>query len=205
LAAPTVLGSAVGLYTCGGNYNLVQSTSPAGASYVVPVGGGFITQWSTQAGGFATPLRLQVWRPLPGYLTFGLVGSSPQVTPLGSAVNTYVLAPADRIAVQQGDLLGLRVDGLPTDTALCVNPAPGGTYSFAGGAQPGILAATSFIGQPAFQLNVSAIVDSGTPPPPPPPPSGGGCNSTGNANLSDVCNQTLILRILTAAVRAANL
>src|ERR1700687_5186513 len=62
LAAPVTIGSPVGTVTCGGDFNLVQSTSPVGTSYAVPIGGGVITQWSTQAGGYTAPVRLQVWR-----------------------------------------------------------------------------------------------------------------------------------------------
>src|SRR3979409_1153105 len=69
LAAPIVIGSALGSYTCGGNFNTVQSTSPTGTSYAVPAAG-FITSWSTQAGAFAGPVGLQVWRKATGYMTF---------------------------------------------------------------------------------------------------------------------------------------
>src|ERR1700738_4990519 len=74
LAAPMVVGSPIGTIPCGGNFNLVQSTSPAAVSYSVPAG--VITQWSTTAGGYAGPVRLQVWRKT-GYLTYSLVGASP--------------------------------------------------------------------------------------------------------------------------------
>jgi hypothetical protein len=142
-------------------------------------------------------------------MTFTLVATSPLATPVGTVVNTFTLAAPDRIAVQAGDLLGLRIEGASTDTALCVQPAPGGTYGFSGGAQPAVGATMAFVGQPASQLNVSATVESSTTPPQPPPPgpvpppASNGCDSSTNGNMTDGCAQTLVLWILSTALRVS--
>jgi len=217
LAAPVVIGSATGLYGCGGSFNMVQSTSPLGVSYAVPTGGAFITSWSTDAGPFIGPVGLQVWRKTAG--SFTLVGASPEMPLSASVVNTFTLATP--IPVQAGDLLGLRIPAstLP-QAAQCVTSAAGGAYSFAISATaPAIGAVVAFSASPGYQLDVAATVDTVATPPGPVPPgpvppgpvppgpgTGTGCDSSANANLKDACGatqtQTLFAQILTAALRA---
>src|ERR1700730_7405099 len=175
--AATVIGSATGSVPCQGQFDVVQMTSAV--SYAVPAGGGSITSWSTLADATNTgPVGLEVWRPTTTQFTYLLVGLSPLMTLTPSTLNTFSLAAP--IAVQAGDLLGLRIEG----AAACGQSVPGTTYGYHLGATPAVGVVTQFGFSNTFQLDVEATLGSVTPPPPPPST---GCDSTGNSTGDDKC------------------
>ena len=177
--AATVIGSATGSVPCQGQFDVVQMTSAV--SYAVPAGGGAITSWSTLADATNVgPVGLEVWRPTTTQFTYLLVGLSPLMTLTPSTVNTFNLASP--IAVQAGDLLGLRIEG----AAACGQSVPGTTYGYHLGATPTAGAVTQFGFSNTFQLDVEATLGSATPPPPPP---SSGCDSTGDSSGDDICQQ----------------
>ena len=174
-AVTTVIGLAAGNTTCSASagFDTVQISSSA-ASYAVPVGGGSIASWSTQGGPGVGQVGLQVWRLTATAGTYQLVGAGPLETPVAGIPNTFTVAPA--IAVQEGDVLGLRVEGHPyCDLYLAGTPDTWGGHM---GATPGVLGTAAF-GNNAGTLDVEATVDATVITPPPPPPSG--CDSTGNS------------------------
>ena len=191
LAATTEIGSAVGDTPCTTAGSTVQASS-VGAIYEVPTAT-LITAWSVQAGAGTGPVGLQVWRPSVAS-SYTLVGISPVETLAANSVNTFSLAAAP-IAVQAGDLLGLRVEGPVncffltgslSDTvgfSLGGPPAVGDTVSMAG--VPGSVL-TGFV--PGFKLNVAATIEVTAPPPPPPTPtptSADQCKHGGWQGLTD--------------------
>jgi hypothetical protein len=170
-----VVGSPAGTMTCSAGtegFSLVQLTPPTPGAYVVQADG-TITSWRTQADALAIgPVGLQVWRLTTGQ-TYQLVGASPLVTLTPSSVNSFDLLGADAIAVQKGDVLGLRIQG----DALCAN-ASDGAYGGFGGPNPAKGAIVTFDLNPFAQLDVEATVTTVvTPPPPPPPPPSNGCDA----------------------------
>jgi hypothetical protein len=169
--AATVIGSATGSVPCQAQFDVVQMTSAV--SYAIPAGGGTITSWSTLADATNTgPVGLEVWRPTTTQFTYLLVGLSPLMTLTPSILNTFNLAAP--IAVQAGDLLGMRIEG----AAACGQQVPGTTYGYHLGATPAVGVVTQFGFSNSFQLDVEATLGTVTPPPPPPP----GCDSSGNSN-----------------------
>jgi hypothetical protein len=199
--AATVIGSPVGSgVTCGAGFDTVQVSWTSG-TYSVPPGGGVITSWSTQAGPVPGSVGLQVWRTTATPMDYQLVGASPLVTPVASTLNSFTLATP--IAVQAGDLLGLRIEGRAycTQSTSSVADVYGGRL----GANPSVGAVGTFIPNRWSQLDVAATVEAAaiTPPPPPPPPpppappppvisecgptdtSGGGSTDPSNGSSSD--------------------
>lgn len=179
VAATLVVGSATGTVTCAkgtAGFDLVQVTPPTTGVWAFPAVGGTITSWRTQADATSVgPVGLQVWRPTTG-LTYQLVGASPLVTLTPSIVNSFdLVAP---IAVQAGDVLGLRIEG----DALCAANPSDGTYASFPGANPSPGAIDTFVDLfPFTQLNVEATLGTViTPPPPPPPPSD--CDNQNQSN-----------------------
>lgn len=86
-----------------GNVDFAHEITFIGTTHAAPTDG-FITSWSLYAGQIDSVV-LQMWRPVDGgYL---LVGENT-VTATTLGVNTFNIAPADRIAVQAGDVLGFR-------------------------------------------------------------------------------------------------
>lgn len=161
--AATSIGSVGGDITCSAGFSTVQISS-SGPSYAVPAGGGNITAWSTQATGTIGPVALQVWRSTGTANTYQLVGASPLVTLTSASLNTFTLATP--IAVQAGDLLGLRLEG----RALCAQTTASNTDVFGGvaGANPAAGATALFSLNRFLDLNVEATVEAATTPPPPP-------------------------------------
>ena len=99
----------------------VQSTEAAAPSYVVPAGRWILVSWSHRANAAAgRELGVRIWRstPAPGSYTLVAAGSLHTLTPGG--INTFY----ERLAVNAGDLLGLRVG----------NPPSGSILDFGGGA-----------------------------------------------------------------------
>jgi hypothetical protein len=150
---------------CVADVDMVQTTP---TSSVVPSGNWTVTSWSTQAGqGNAGPqagqLQLEMWRATATPNVFMLVGISPVVTTTASGLNTFTLASP--IAVQGGDLLGLRnitlhygcldigAAGAVNGDIFATAPAPGDTRTL-----PPEGTAT---------LNVAATLQSVTAPTPP--------------------------------------
>lgn len=175
--AATVIGSPTGSVPCAGQFDTVQMTSTL--SYAVPAGGGTITSWSTLADSTNLgPVGLEVWRPTTTQLSYLLVGLSPLMTLSPSTLNTFNLAAP--IAVQAGDLLGLRIEG----AAACGQATPGTTYGYHLGPTPAVGVVTQFGLSNTFQLDVEATLGSVTPPPPPPST---GCDSADNSTGDDSC------------------
>jgi hypothetical protein len=166
LAATAIGSAAVGSSTCvgvnGTPVDSVQLTS-TGNSYAVPAGGTSITSWSvTAAAGDVGPVGLEVWRPsATSPIPATLIATSTLQT-LSSGLNTFPTA----ISVQEGDLIGLRVEGplaclAPIVDAVTGYPSLGDTVGFMSGPL-----VTTFSGS---QLNISASVGVTINPPPPPP------------------------------------
>jgi len=179
--AATVIGSATGAVTCGSGFDTVQVATSSG-TYVVPAGGGDITSWSTQAGPLAGPVGLQVWRPTITAQTYQLVGASPLVTLTTSTVNTINLATP--IAVQAGDLLGLRIEG----RAYCGQFTSSATDVWGSmmGLNPAVGVTDLFSYSTFFQLDVAATVGPAVTPPPPP---SAGCDFSGSFTGEQICEQ----------------
>ena len=118
-------------YNCGADTDIVQIT--ASASYVVPAGAWSLTSWSTLTGtgDDLTPatLQLEVWRATGGPSEYLLVGISPVITTTPPGLNSFALPVP--IAVQEGDVLGLRSVG-PNPQYGCQRRAPGSFGSVSG-------------------------------------------------------------------------
>ena len=152
--------------SCANDLDIVQTTP---TSLAVPSGNWTVTSWSTQAGQgtrgpLAGQLQLEMWRPTATPNAFMLVGISPVVTTTASGVNIFTLASP--IAVQGGDLLGLRnitdsygcattpASGALSDSVDFTAPTPGATVTVT----PVLVSAI---------VNVTATLQSVTPPTPP--------------------------------------
>ncbi|MFN8026933.1 MAG: hypothetical protein U0W40_11440 [Acidimicrobiia bacterium] len=169
-ASTTTLGQLGSSNACGAaNVDWVQSGVGSGTSYTVPAGNWNVTSWSTQAGGggssVAADLQLEIWRPTGTTDQFQLVGISPVGTTGTTGTSTFDLATP--IAVQGGDLLGLRV---LTAGYYCVNFLSGSAVNNGGGSAPvpGDVKTLGVAGQ--YVLNVAASLDEVLPPVPPTPP-----------------------------------
>lgn len=152
--AATVIGSAAGSVPCGTGIDTVQTAS-SGASYAVPAGGGTITGWSTQAGADAGPAALLVWRPTATAGTYMLVGESPLVTLTAGTLNTFNLSTP--IAVNAGDLIGLRLEG-PLECAQA--GTSGDTFGYSVGPTPAVNASEAMLPNTGFTLDVAATMGS---------------------------------------------
>src|SRR5262245_38738980 len=74
-AATTTIGQLGGSNVCGAaTADWVQAGVGSGTSYTVPAGDWNVTSWSTQAGGAAGSLQLEIWRPTGTPDQFQLVG-----------------------------------------------------------------------------------------------------------------------------------
>jgi hypothetical protein len=183
-AAAASIGSALGTVSnCAVGFDTVQMSS-SGPSYAVPTGGGFITAWSTQ-GGSATdvgPVGLQVWRPTATPGSYTLVGTSPLMTVTAGVANNFNLTNA--IAVQAGDLIGLRLEG-PSMCAT-VTGNPNDVFGSASGTTPAVGATEAFANNSSTELNVAATVSatagSGG-------GGGGGCDTTGDSPADSNCEE----------------
>ena len=82
------------------------SSGPSSPAYTVPAGSWTITSWSVRGGTLTSTARIQVWRPTatPGQQML-LAQSSALATVPPGGVGPF----STSIAVQGGDLLGLRV------------------------------------------------------------------------------------------------
>jgi hypothetical protein len=181
------IGSALGTVSnCAFGFDTVQMSS-SGPSYTVPAGGGFITAWSMQ-GGAATdvgPAGLEVWRPTATAGSYTLVGTSPLTSMTPSVMNNFNLATP--IAVQAGDLIGLRLEG-PSMCAM-VTGNLSDVFGSASGTTPAVGATQAFASNSSTELNVAATVSAtagsggggggGTP----------GCDTTGDSNADNNCEQ----------------
>ncbi|HYL79962.1 MAG TPA: hypothetical protein VEU07_04065 [Candidatus Acidoferrum sp.] len=166
--AATEIGSAQGNLVCAQTgFDSVQVTS-SGNSYVIPAGGTSITSWSVLAGPDTGPVGLEVWQPStpPSYT---LVASDPDVTLVPNSLNTFTTS----IAVQPGDLIGLRDDGPAECLAAILNPdgtpSTADTVGFSFGPTPAVGGTALMSVFPGFQLNIAAGVEVTINPPPPPP------------------------------------
>lgn len=151
--AATVIGSAVGSVPCGTGIDTVQTAS-GGASYAVPAGG-TVSAWSTQAGVDAGPAALLVWRPTATPGTYMLVGESPLVTLTAGTLNTFNLSKP--IAVNAGDLIGLRLEG-PLECAQA--GTSGDTFGYSVGPTPAVNASEAMLPNTGFTLDVAATMGS---------------------------------------------
>jgi hypothetical protein len=185
-AAPVVLASAVSLALatslgaatvtigqlgadagCQPGFDFVQ-LGPT-STFAAPPGNWNVISWSTEAGDGTTAagsLQLEMWRPTATPNVFMLVGISPVVTTTASGVNTFSLASP--IAVQGGDLLGLRniTPGYGCVRLGVSSGSPGGAFNATAPA-PGDLRTLPPLPGPA-EFNAQATLQS---PPPPPPPA----------------------------------
>lgn len=188
VSAGTSIGQAQDGATCSGGTGMdTVQTAAAGPSYAVPSGSWVITDWSTQAHStVAGNLALEVWRADPTTAgSFDLVGISPaQTVPAGSGLNTFTLAQP--IAVQPGDLLGLRVVDMAGCSLFTLN-FTGDAYALAfNPSAPAPGAATPFPSTVhGFQLNVAATLTAAAPPPPPTPSTIDDCLNGGWQSLAD--------------------
>jgi hypothetical protein len=168
--AATEIGSAQGSLVCTvTGFDSVQVTS-SGNTYVVPAGGSSITSWSVLAGPDTGPVGLEVWQPSTT-TTYTLAATVPDVTLAANTMNTFTLAAP--IAVQPGEIIGLRVDGPVACLAPILNPdgtpSTADTVGFSFGPQP-VVGGTALMGVfSGFQINVAAGVEITVNPPPPPP------------------------------------
>ncbi len=108
-ANTTTIGQLGSNFQCHANTDYVQLAVGSGTSYTVPAGDWNVTSWSSQAGFGnvgAGSLQLEIWRATGTPDQFQLVGISPVGTTGATGTSTFVLATP--IAVQGGDLLGLR-------------------------------------------------------------------------------------------------
>jgi hypothetical protein len=176
-AAATVIGSASATPGIGcRNLDTVQESS-AGISYAVPAPGLQINQWSTLAIGNLGPAGLLVWRPTTTAGTYTLVAATTPVA-LVLGPNTFNLTTP--IAVQTGDLLGLRAEGFVDCAATA---AAGNSMGFHVGPTVGPNLAEAFTPDPLLMLNVTATL--GPVPATTPPPGGGGTGSGQNGGGQD--------------------
>lgn len=87
---------------------------------------GVVTSWSLWAKG-AGDLSLQVFRPVSeGYQ---LVGQNP-VEVLGLGLNTFDIAPAERISVSVGDVIGFRDNSSAAGTKVIAFSSTAGTENW---------------------------------------------------------------------------
>ncbi len=162
-AATTTIGQLGSSNECGAvNADWVQAGVGAGTSYTVPAGAWNVTSWSTQPGGaLAGSLQLEIWRPTGTPDQFQLVGISPVGTTGTTGTSTFDLATP--IAVQGGDLLGLRT---LTSGYHCVNALPGSSVNNGAGNAtapvPGDVKTLGLAG--SYVLNVTATLDDGLTP-----------------------------------------
>jgi hypothetical protein len=109
-AATTTIGQLGGAPSaCQANLDTVQTSVTSGTSYTVPAGSWLVTSWSTQAGDGPAPsgsLQLEIWRSTATPDEYTLVGISSVETTSASGTNTFAVSPP--IAVEGGDMLGLR-------------------------------------------------------------------------------------------------
>jgi hypothetical protein len=147
---------------CSSGFDAVQVGS-AGPSYTVP-SSGRITSWSTgPAGVTGTTMRVEMWRPV-GALgatgTFSLVGISSGQTLAANSVNTFNLSQP--ISVRAGDRLGFRVGGtVGSGCATFTNNPADNTYTVINGGPPGVGGSEQMVQTPRWQMNVSAVFQSG--------------------------------------------
>ncbi len=158
-AATTTIGQLGGSNVCGGvNADWVQAGVGSGTSYTVPAGAWNVTSWSTLAGGapdVTGSLQLEIWRPTGTTDQFQLVGISPVGTTGTTGTSTFDLATP--IAVQGGDLLGLRT---LTAGYECVNFLAGSAVNNGGNPTapvPGDVKTLGLAG--SYTLNVTATLD----------------------------------------------
>jgi hypothetical protein len=162
------------------NLDTVQLSS-AGISYSVPAPGGQITSWSTLAIANLGPAGLLVWRPTtPVSNTYTLVAATTPVA-LVLGPNTFNLTTP--IAVQTGDVLGLRAEGYMDCGAAA---ASGNVLGYHVGPTGGLNLPETFAPDPGFiMLNVTATVGPAPTTTPPPGGGGGGTGSGQNGGGQD--------------------
>ena len=111
----------------------VQASSGT-AQYVVPAGGGVITSWSTSFGPAGAPVGLIATSPFTGGMAVVRgVDSETLPNPL-PADNISTFTPAQPIAVQAGDLIGLNYTR-EARTPAARSPGPQVTVSSPGSAR----------------------------------------------------------------------
>lgn len=143
------------LAACDDNTSIVQVSSSDGISYVVPAGGGVITQWSTRAGPSGGSLALQTLSQQSPSQFSALAESAVESPPL-LVLSSY----PTRIPVGGGARIGLRaVDGDPG----CYSDAGVGDQARAtlGAAPiPGGGPANFNSGLSGYRVNVAATLES---------------------------------------------
>jgi len=185
-AAADSIGQTQDGSTCNGGAGMdtVQVAS-AGSSYAVPAGAWQITDWSAVASGSQDgTVALEVWSATATAGTYQLVAISPaQALTAGSGPSSFHLdAP---IAVQGGDLLGLRVTGA-AGCDFTLNFAGDGFAEALNTPTPAAGDAVAFpFTMHGFELSVAATLAAAAPPPPPTPEDRTDCKDGGWQQLTD--------------------
>jgi hypothetical protein len=157
LAATTIgqLGTGSTTPCNSSDLDIVQPTVTSGNGYVVPAGGGLITQWSTRTGGVLNRnLEMKVFRKVGDPARYQVVGhDGPH--PLGpGTTNTFPVT----IPVNPGDVLGLNTADAETFNNSCAFSAPGESLLY----HVGSLAdgtAGDFQSDANLRLNITAVVE----------------------------------------------
>jgi hypothetical protein len=163
-AATTSVGQVGGNFLCAANADFVQLAVGSGTSYTVPAGTWNVTSWSSEAGfgpAGASSLQLEIWRATATPDQFELVGISPVGTTGSTGTSVFPLATP--IAVQGGDLLGLRnlTEFYACDRIGAGNVANAGFNTTT--PAPGDVRTMPSAGQ-TVALNISASLEDGAPP-----------------------------------------
>jgi hypothetical protein len=137
------------------NLDVVQPTVTSGNSYVVPAGGGLITQWSTRTGGdLNRSLEMKVFRRIGDPAKYQVVGhDGPHVLNPGM-VNSFPVT----IPVHPGDVLGLNTIDATDFNSSCAFEVPGETPFY----RVGDLAdgdSGDFTADVDLRLNITAVVE----------------------------------------------
>ena len=151
--------------SCVGTSSWVQSAEAGTPSYVVPAGRWVMVSWSHRAKSLAgRELAVRVWRATATPGTYTLVGAGALRTLAAGGINTFY----ERIAVEGGDLLGLRVGNPSTGFpdlgggASCAFTAAAGNtvrYNvFASEPAPGAASALP-AALTLYRLNVTALME----------------------------------------------
>jgi hypothetical protein len=164
-AATTTIGQLGSNFQCHANTDYVQLAVASGTSYTVPAGAWNVTSWSSQAGFGnvgAGSLQLEIWRATGTTDQYQLVGISPVGTTGATGTSTFPLATP--IAVQGGDLLGLRnlTEFYGCDNVTTGNVA-GAEFNATTPPAAGDVRTLPDAGQ-AVAMNISATLEDSVPP-----------------------------------------
>lgn len=158
-AAATQLGHTDFPVECSDSgYSVLQTAVAYGDGYSVPAGGGVITSWSIRGNDDPdAAVRLRVFRTAETQGEYVLVGEGERAEPLvPNELNTF---PA-RVAVREGDLLGMRVEAGTTPPCVFETDEPLDSWDeiFPDDAGAGDTLPSAFTGT-GYRLNLSAVLE----------------------------------------------